>query len=107
MAADITAIPGMLLNNTLDHTYDDAQNTTEMAATLLATAVGNRAQIHGLMWKTTKQHTLGQIKSWDFLFQFVKAVTQDREATFEKQTRGFEMLMLQRLYLDKNVEDYV
>jgi hypothetical protein len=96
----------MLLNNAFEHTYDDAQNTTEMAATLLATAVGNKSQIHDSMWKTLKRHALGQIKDRDSLFRFVKAVTKDQGAAFEKQNGAMEMLMLRRRYTDRDVEDY-
>jgi hypothetical protein len=57
-AADIVAIPGMLgANCSLD---ENAQNTTEMAATLIATAVGHgrRATIHDSMWQGAHRNAL-------------------------------------------------
>jgi hypothetical protein len=55
------------------------QNTTEMVVTLLATAVGQHAQIHGSMWNTLKQHALGKIRDQESLFKFVKAVDKDHD----------------------------
>jgi hypothetical protein len=78
-AANISAIPGMLLSNGYQHSYDDAQSTTKMVATLLATAVGRRAQIHDSMWNTLKLHALGQIRDQDSLFKFVKAVSMEKQ----------------------------
>ncbi len=48
-AADISALPGTLgPTGALDETSEDARNTTEMAATLIATAAGRgrRPTIH-------------------------------------------------------------
>ena len=78
-AATISAIPGMLLSNGYQHSYDNAQSTTKMAATLLATAVGGRAQIHDSMWNTLNRHALGQIRDQDSLFTFVKAVSMEKQ----------------------------
>jgi hypothetical protein len=106
-AADISAIPGMLMSASYQHSYDDAQNTTEMAATLLATAVGGKAHIHDSMWNTVKRHAMGQIRDRASLFTFVKAVTKDHDAAMEKQNGAIEMLMFRRRYTERDVESYL
>jgi hypothetical protein len=83
----------MLMSASYQHSYDNTQNTTEMAATLLATVVGQKAQIHDSMWNTVKRHAMGQILDQASLFAFVKAVTKDHDAAMEKQNGAIKMLM--------------
>jgi hypothetical protein len=53
-AVDITALPGMLgSQHALSETSEDASNTTKMAATIIASAMGGRSrhtQIHDSLW---------------------------------------------------------
>jgi hypothetical protein len=105
-AADIAAIPGMLgVNRSLD---EDARNTTEMAATLIATAVGNgRRSIHDSMWQGARRNALDQIKDREGLFSFVKAVDKDKEAAFEKQDQAIQTLLFHRHYSETSIDEYL
>ncbi len=58
-AVNVTSLPGMFSHgsNGCDESYDEAQRTTAMAATLLSTAIGKKAQLHhDSLWKTPKRH---------------------------------------------------
>jgi hypothetical protein len=86
-ATDVTSIPGMLGSNlSLEETSGDIRNTTGMAATLVATAMGITHQIHDSLWQSTKRHAMTQVKDNFSLFIFVKAVGKDKEAAFKKQS---------------------
>jgi hypothetical protein len=65
-AVDITALPGMLgSNRNLDDTLEDARNSNEMAATLIASAVGrgkHSGSVHDSLWQSNQRHALSQIK---------------------------------------------
>jgi hypothetical protein len=80
-AVDITALPGMLGSNRgMEETSEDARNTTEMMATLIASVVGQNQQsssIHNSLWQSIRWQALSQIKGPDSLFKFVKAVNKD------------------------------
>jgi hypothetical protein len=106
-AADIAAIPGMLgTNRSLD---EDARNTTEMAATLIATAVGHRQRgaIHDSMWQGSRRNALDQIRDREGLFKFVKAVDKDKDAVFEKQDQALQTLLFHRHYSETSVDEYI
>jgi hypothetical protein len=107
-AADVTSLPGMLGSSTsMEDTSEDARNTTEMAATLVATAMGRTPRIHDSLWQTAKRHALRQIKDKDTLFSFVKAVGKDEDAAFKKQSSAIRLLMYRRHYSKESVEEYL
>jgi hypothetical protein len=110
-AVDITALPGMLGSNRgMEETSEDARNTTEMAATLIASVVGRSqrsSSIHDSMWQSIRRHALSQIKGPDSLFKFVKAVDKDREAAFEKQDFAIQNLLSHRHYSEASIEEYL
>jgi hypothetical protein len=107
-ATDITSIPGMLGSNlSLEETSDDVRNTTEMAATLVATAMGRTPRIHDSLWQSTKRHAMTQIKDKVSLFSFVKAVGKDKEAAFKKQSSAIRMLMYRRHYSKDAISEYL
>jgi len=107
-AVDVTALPGMFINVGSGGDYDDdAQRTTEMAATLIATVVGKRAQIHDSLWKTHKRHALGQVKGVDSLFRFVKSVAKSEESAFEQQENALQAFMLPRRYDEEVIDEFV
>jgi hypothetical protein len=86
--------------------YDKAQRTTEMAATLLSTVIGKRAQIHDSLWKTLKRHAMGQVKDIKSLFKFVKCVSKSFEPAFKQQENALQVFMLPRNYDDYAIDDY-
>jgi hypothetical protein len=109
-AADISALPGTLgPTGSLDETSEDARNTTEMAATLIATAVGRgrRPTIHDSLWQGIRRHALTQIKDRESLFSFVKAVDKDQEAAFEKQDFAIQTLLFHRHYSERSIDDFL
>jgi hypothetical protein len=109
-AVDVTALPGMFINigsGGGDNIDEEAQRTTEMAATLIATVIGKRAQIHDSLWKTQKQHALGQVKNMEGLFKFVKSVAKSEESAFEQQENALQVFMLPRHYDETVISKYV
>jgi hypothetical protein len=109
-AADISALPGMLGSTGTDETSEDARNTTEMAATLIATAVRRgtrRPTIHDSLWQGTRRHAMTQIKDRETLFSFVKAVDKDQEAAFEKQDFAIQTLLSHRHYSERSINEYL
>ncbi len=72
-AVDGTSLPGMFSHGSTgnDESYDEAQRTTALAASLLSTAIGKKAQLHDSLWKTPQRHAPGQIKGSATLFKFV------------------------------------
>jgi hypothetical protein len=106
-AANIAAIPGMLGANRL--LEEDARNTTKMAATLIATAVGHGrwATIHDSMWQGACRNALNQIKDQEGLFRFVKAVDKVKEAAYEKQDQAIQTLLFHRHYSEMSIEEYL
>jgi hypothetical protein len=110
VAVDVTALPGMFINIRSgggDNIDDKAQQTTKMAATLIATVIGKRAQIHDSLWKTQKRHSLGQVKSMEGLFKFVESVAKSEESTFEQQENALQVFMLPRHYDETVICEYV
>jgi hypothetical protein len=108
-AVDVTSLPGMFSfagRNGTDELYDEAQRTTEMAATLLSTAIGKKAQIHDSLWKTSKRHSMGTVKSMESLFKFVKSVGKSERPSFEQQENAIQVFMLSRHYDDGAITDY-
>ena len=107
-AVDVTSLPGMFgsIGNGADELYDEAQRTTEMAATLLSTAIGRKAQIHDSLWKTAKRHSMGTIKSVETLFKFVKGVGKAEKPAFEQQENAIQVFMLSRHYDDSTISEY-
>jgi hypothetical protein len=104
-ATNITSIPGMLgANLSLEETSEDVRNTTEMAATLIATAMGKTPRMHDSMWSSTKHHAMVQIKDKTSLFSFVKAVDKDKEAAFKKQSSAIRILMYRRHYSKDSID---
>ena len=77
-----------------------------MAATLLSTAIGKRAQIHDSLWKTTKRHSMGTVKSMETLFKFVKSVGKTEKPAFEQQENAIQVFMLGRHYDDEAITEY-
>jgi hypothetical protein len=77
-----------------------------MAATLLSTAIGRKAQIHDSLWKTAKRHSMGTIKSIDTLFKFVKSVGKAEKSAFEQQENAIQVFMLSRHYDDSTISEY-
>jgi hypothetical protein len=107
-ATDITSIPGMLgANLSLEETSEDVRNTTEMAATLVATAMGKTPRMHDSMWSSIKRHSMVQIKDKASLFSFVKAVGKDKEAAFKKQSSAIRILMYRRHYSKDSIDSYL
>jgi hypothetical protein len=107
-ATDITSIPGMLGSNlSLEEASDNVRNTTEMAATLVATAKGRTPRIHDSLWQSTKPHVMTQIKDKDSLFSFVKAVGKDKGAAVKKQSSAIRMLMYRRHYSKDSINEYL
>jgi hypothetical protein len=107
-AVDVTSLPGMFGSSGVgaDELYDKAQRTTEMAATLLSTAIGKKAQIHDSLWKTAKRHSMGTIKSVEILFKFVKGVGKAEKPAFEQQENAIQVFMLSRHYDDDTISEY-
>jgi uncharacterized membrane protein YgcG len=108
-AVDVTALPGMFISigsggGDID---DEAQRTTEMAATLIATVIGKRAQIHDSLWKTQKRHSLGQVRNMESLFKFVKSVAKSEESAFEQQENALQVFMLPRHYDERVINEYI
>jgi hypothetical protein len=89
-AVDVTSLPGMFSHKSTgnDESYDEAQRTTAMAALLLSTAVGKKAQLHDSLWKTPKRHAPGQIKGSVTLFKFVKAIGKAEAPAFNVRKMG-------------------
>jgi hypothetical protein len=109
MAVDVTSLPGMFNvgNSGGNDQYDEAQRTTEMAATLLSTAIGKKAQIHDSLWKTLKRHAFRQVKSSDDLFKFVNAVSKAESPSYEQQENVISHFMLAPHYDPPDVDYYV
>jgi hypothetical protein len=107
-AVDVTSLPGMFASsgNGTDELYDEAQRTTEMAATLLSTAIGKKAQIHDSLWKTAKRHSMGTIKTVETLFKFVKGVGKAEKPAFEQQENAIQVFMLSRHYDEDTISEY-
>jgi hypothetical protein len=89
-----------------DDLYNEAQQTTEMAATLLSTAIGRKAQIQNSLWKALKRHAMRQVKTSDSMFKFVKAVGRAEGPGFEQHENAIQLFMLARPYDISDVEDY-
>jgi hypothetical protein len=108
-AADVTSLPGMLGSSTsmVEETSEDARNTTEMAATLVATAMGRTPRIDDYLWQMAKQHALCQVKDKATLFSFVKAVGKDEDAAFKKQSSAIRLLMYQQHHSKESIEEYL
>jgi hypothetical protein len=107
-ATDVTSMPGMLGSSlSLEETSEDVRNTTEMAATLVATAMGKTPRIHDSLWNSTKRHAMVQIKDKVSLFSFVKAVGKDKEAAFKKQSSAIRILMYRRHYSKDSIDSYL
>jgi hypothetical protein len=103
-ATDVTSLPGMLgASQMLEETSEDVRNTTEMAATLMATVVGRPTRIHDSLWQTVRRHAMAQIKDKNTLFKFVKAV----EKEFRKQDNAIQVLMYRRHYSKRSVDEYL
>jgi hypothetical protein len=107
-AVDVTALPGMFTNigSGGGDSYDEAQRTTEMAATLISTVIGKRAQIHDSLWKTLKRHAMGQVKNMESLFKFVKYVGKSERPAFEQQENALQVFMLPRNYDEDTTNEY-
>jgi hypothetical protein len=107
-AVDVTALPGMFMNigSGGGELYDEAQRTTEMAATLISTVIGKRAQIHDSLWKTIKRHAMGQVKTMEGLFKFVKCVSKSERPAFEQQENALQVFMLPRHYDEDTTNEY-
>jgi hypothetical protein len=109
-AVDVTSLPGMFNSGTgrggSEELYEEAQRTTRFAATLLSTVIGKRAQVHDSLWKTTKRHSMGIIKSMESLFSFVKSVGKAEKPAFEQQENAIQVFMLQRHYDDAAITEY-
>jgi hypothetical protein len=109
-AVDVTSLPGMFSSGTgrggLEELYEEAQRTTQFAATLLPTAIGKRAQVHDSLWKTTKRHSMGVIKSMETLFSFVKSVGKAEKPAFEQQENAIQVFMLRRHYDDEAITKF-
>jgi hypothetical protein len=107
-AVDVTALPGMFTNigGGGGDSYDEAQRTTEMAATLLSTVIGKRAQIHDSLWKTLKRHAMGQVRNMEGLFKFVKYVGKSERPAFEQQENALQVFMLPRNYDEETTNEY-
>jgi hypothetical protein len=108
-AVDVTALPGMFMNigsSGGGELYDEAQRTTEMAATLISTVIGKRAQIHDSLWKTLKRHAMGQVKTMEGLFKFVKCVSKSERPAFEQQENALQVFMLPRNYDEDTTNEY-
>jgi hypothetical protein len=78
-----------------------------MAATLIATVIGKRAQIHNSLWKSQKRHLLGQVRSIEGLFKSVKSVAKLEESAFEQQENALQVFMLPRHYDEAVIGKYV
>jgi hypothetical protein len=94
----------------MEETSEDARNTTEMMATLIASVVGQNqrsSSIHDSLWQSIRRHALSQIKGPDSLFKFVKAVDKDREAAFKKQDFAIQNLLSHRHYSEESIEEYL
>jgi hypothetical protein len=85
-AVDVMALPGMFMNigSGGGELYDEAQQATEIAATLPLPS-RKRAQIHNSLWNTLKHHAMRQAKKTKDLFKFVKRVGISEEPAFEQQ----------------------
>jgi hypothetical protein len=109
-AVDVTSLPGMFTSGTgrggLEKLYEEAQRTTQFAATVLSTAIRKRAQVHGLLWKSTKRHSMGVFKSMETLFSFVKSAGKAGKPAFEQQENAIQVFMLQRHYNGAAITEY-
>jgi hypothetical protein len=59
------------------------------------------------MWQGAQSNALDQIKDWEGLFQFVKAVDKDKEAAFEKQDQVIQTLLFHCHYSARLVKEYL
>lgn len=106
-AMDVTSLPGMCSLVGSVHLSEDMQGATEMAATLLSTAIGKRAQIHDSLWKTQKRHALGQVKDEKTLLGFVKSVADARRPAWEQQEHALQVFLRARRYDEEYIQEYV
>jgi hypothetical protein len=105
-AVDVTSLPGMFSGGGSAQN-DEVERTTQMAASLLSTAIGKKAQIHDSLWKTAKRHALNQIRTVDGLFKFVKKVGKAENPAFEQQENALQLFMYHRHYDAEVIDDYV
>lgn len=106
-AMDVTSLPGMFGSVGGVQFSDDMQGATEMAATLLSTAIGRKAQIHDSLWKTQKRHALGQVKDVKSLFSFAKSVSDARRPATDQQEHALQVFLRTRRYDEEYTRDYV
>ena len=112
-AVDVTHLPGMLSSGLLSMAggdtavADEAERTTEMATTMLATTLGSKLRLHDAMWSTEKKHALRQVVDKESLVLFVKEVDKSKKPAFERQERAFTQLMLQRRYEEDFIDEWL
>jgi malate synthase len=67
-----------LIGNGADKLYDEVQQTMEMTATLLSTAIGRKAQIHDSIWKTANTTPWVQLNLWRLFSNLSKVLAKQR-----------------------------
>ena len=100
-AADITAINGKSASHgKLDVGGDDDehQRSTEMAASLLSTALGKRATYTDSLWQSRRRHALGQVKTFDDLLEFCQGVSDQEVSAFEREGQQLHQFLARRRF---------
>jgi hypothetical protein len=109
LAVDVASLPGMYISRQDNNVDEDAEatRTTQMAATLLATAINKRAQIHDSLWKTRSRHGLKDVKDEASFFELVQSVGKAEKHAFEHQEICLRGLLAKRHYDQRSVDNYV
>jgi hypothetical protein len=77
-----------------------------MVATIISTVIANRAQIQDALWKKLKYHAMGQVKSMEGLFKFVKCVGKPKRPASEQQSNTLQVFMLPHNYDEDTTNEY-
>jgi hypothetical protein len=109
LAVDVASLPGMYIARNDSNMDEDAEatRTTQMAATLLATAINKREQVHDSLWKSRSRHGLREAKDEASFFSLVQAVGKAEAHAFEHQEVCLRSLLAKRHYDQRSVDSYI
>jgi hypothetical protein len=109
LAVDVASLPGMYIARDDNRVDEDAEatRTTQMAATLLSTAVHKRETIHDSLWKTRARHGLREARDEASFFELVQSVDKAERHAFEHQEISLRSLLAKRHYDQRSVDSYI
>ena len=88
---------------------EESARNTEFAATMLATALGKKARacVSDTMWRTTKRHALGRVKTQSDFMSYIMDVEECEQEVFQRQEHALQQFLRRRVFHTYEVEEYV